>query len=72
MTKKLKKFAQTFPKELLNQKSVKSFTRKYKGDLKKLEVKGKSVFQMARKLEKSGNKKSKKQLAVFAKEFKVR
>lgn len=72
MINQLKNFSHKFPKELLNEKPVKAFIRKFEGDLKTIGVKGKMVFQMARKLEKSGKKRSKKQLAAFETELKVR
>lgn len=65
MIKRLDKFSKKFTMELLKEKSLKPFVAKFKGDFLKINWKSKSILQMARKLEKAGAKKNKKQLAAF-------
>lgn len=71
MIKRLDTFSKRIPAELLKEKSVKPFVAKFKGDFEKVYWKSKSILEMARKLEKAGPKKNKKQLAAFESKLKV-
>lgn len=72
MVKRIKRFSQRFPRELLNEKPVRPFIQKFKGDFKKIITKGKTILETARKLEKSGKKKTNKQLAALKTNVKVK
>lgn len=57
---------------LMKEKSMKPFAKKLKADFQRLMVDAKPTLQMAAKLEKNGEKNSKKQLAAFRLKLTVR
>lgn len=69
MTKRFETFSRKFSSDLLKQKP---FATKFKGDFEKIVAKAKPILETAKKLEKAGKKRSKKQLAAFKANMTVR
>lgn len=68
----LKKRIDELIAQLMKEKSTKPFAKKFKVDFQKLMVNAKPTFQMARTLEKKGQRNSKKQLTAFRLKLTVR
>lgn len=71
MIKQMEQFSRQFPAKLLKDKSIKPFASKFKRNFESLSAKCKPILRQARQLEKMGDKKSKRQLDVFAVKFRV-
>lgn len=71
MIKRIDSFSKKIPAELLKEKSMKPFVRKFNGDFQRIVAKAKPILEKAKKLEKSGKNKSKKQLAALKSQLTV-